>query len=57
MYIGTNPFYWTGTLTGIRYFSNGKFVSSRYTDETDQKKFRPYMSEVDINYLKRVRWK
>ena len=53
MYIGTNPFYWTGTLTGIKHFSNGKFVSSRYTDETDQKKFRPYMSKVDINYLKR----
>ena len=53
MYIGTNPFYYSGILSGIKNRTWGKFISLNFVYENQQISKRPYMSEVGIFYIKR----
>ena len=53
MYIGTDPFYYSGTLSGIKNRTLGKFISLNFVYENQQISKRPYMSEVGIFYIKR----
>lgn len=55
MYIGTDPLYYSGTLTGIRKRARDKFVSQTFVNENNEVRKRSFMSKVYIDYLKRTR--
>lgn len=53
MYIGEDPFYWAGILTGIRNMAWGNLIAFKLVFEGNQIRYRPYVSEVKIEYIKR----